>query len=107
MGMCVAMLDGEWYPSRVNYGIGDDEGTKKTNLLGEGETIFKFTHIGNMNDQELKRGGDMYLIEFNAGDGYQSLFFGNEGKDIYPSLQSCDAYALEEKENCPWGNYKL
>ena len=37
-----------------------------------------------MNDQELKRGGDMYIIEFNAGDGYQCLFFGNDGKDIYP-----------------------
>jgi len=60
-----------------------------------------------MNDQELKRGGDMYIIEFNAGDGYQCLFFGNDGKDIYPSLQSCNSYSLEEKENCPWGNYKL
>merc|ERR1719267_423065 len=113
--MCVAMLDGEWYPSRVNYGngdtfcgaMGDTDEEKKTNLLGEGEAIFRFTHIGNKNDQELKRGGDMYIIEKDLGDGYQCLFFGDDGKDIYPSLQNCDSYPMEEKENCPWDNYKL
>ena len=40
-------------------------------------------------------------------DILQCLFFGNDGKDIYPSLQSCHSYSLEEKENCPWGNFKL
>jgi len=110
--MCVAMLNGEWYPSRINFGngdewcgaVGDTESDKKTSLLGDGQTIFKINHIGNYNDQELKAGGDMYLIEFNDGDGYKCLFFGDEGKDIYPSLQSCHSYSLQEKENCPWVN---
>merc|ERR1711918_165151 len=47
--MCLAMLDGEWYPSRVNYGngdafcgaMGDTDDEKKTNLLGQGEAIFR------------------------------------------------------------------
>merc|ERR1712072_472223 len=103
------------YPSRVNYGngdtfcgaMGDTDEEKKTNLLGEGEAVFRFSHIGNKNDQELKRGGDMNIIEKDIGDGYQCLFFANDGKDIYPSLQGCQSYSMEEKENCPWDNYKL
>merc|ERR1712216_860510 len=75
--MCLAMLDGEWYPSRVNYGngdtfcgaMGDSDEEKKANLLGEGEAIFRFSHIGNKNDQEIKRGGDMYVIEKDIGAG--------------------------------------
>jgi hypothetical protein len=112
--MCVALLEGEWYPSRMNYGNGDefcgiegaDAAEKKTNLLGEGEAIFKFDHVGNNNDQDIRSGGDMYTISFNSGDGYECLFFGNKGKDIYPSTQNCMSFDLTERESCPWANGK-
>jgi len=108
---CMALMQGEWYPSRVNYGngdkfcgmAGDSDGDKRGALLGDGQAIFKFNHIGNDNDQQVGRGGDMYTIEHDDGDGYRCLFFANEGKDLYPSLQSCDSYEITEKADCPWG----
>jgi hypothetical protein len=110
--MCMAMLQGEWYPSRANWGngeqfcgvAGDDAETQRKELLGDGQAVFKFNHIGNKNDQEIKSGGDMYTIEHNDGNGYRCLFFANGGKDLYPSLQSCDADADIGPTGCPWGN---
>jgi len=109
---CLAMMKGEWYPSRINFGEGDDDSfcgvfgadaaAKKTALKLDGQAVFKLSHIGNHNDQEKKEGGDMYLLEFNSGEGYQCLFFGNDGKDIYPSLQNCHSYPLDQKSSCPW-----
>jgi len=109
--MCMALLKGEWYPSRINFGNGDDYcgiagGTlaeKKTELLGDGQTLFKFTHLGD-NSQVTKSGGDMYTIEYDDGEGFRCLFFGDDGKDIYPSLQNCHSYDLANKEECPWAN---
>jgi hypothetical protein len=109
--MCMALLQGEWFPSRINFGnggdfcgmVGKNEDEKKSNLLADGQAIFQFTHIGNKNDQSRKSGGDMYIIEHNDGDGFRCLRFGNKGKDIYPSLQSCAAYTIDEKSDCPWG----
>jgi len=109
--MCVALLQGEWYPSRINFGngetycgiVGETAADKKTALLGDGQAIFKFTHLGD-NDQEKQRGGDMYIIEFNDGEGDRCLFFGDEGKDIYPSLQNCNSYDIAEQGDCPWNN---
>jgi hypothetical protein len=110
--MCVALLKGEWYPSRINFGngedycgiVGDNEDEKKEELLGDGQATFKFTQLDPSNDQEKQRGGDMYIIEYNDGDGFRCLFFGDEGKDIYPSLQNCHSYDIGEKDNCPWDN---
>merc|ERR1719473_2163856 len=110
--MCVALLDGAWYPSRVNFGngedycgiVGDTEDEKREALLGDGQAIFKFTQLDASNDQETQSGGDMYIIEYNDGDGYRCLFFGDDGKDVYPSLQNCHSYDIAEKGSCPWNN---
>merc|ERR1712093_29707 len=106
------MLQGEWFPSRINFGNGEEfcgfPGTsaqaQKKALLADGQAVFKFTHIGNKNDQEKKKGGDMYLIEYDPGDGYECLFFGDGGKDIYPSLQNCQSYDIADLDSCPWAN---
>jgi len=112
--MCLAMLKGEWYPSRVNYGNeeggtvdgewcgapGATEAEKKEFLMGDGSALFQIVHIGNKNDQEIKRGGDMYIIKDNSLN--KCLFFGDGGKDLYPSLQSCHSYALDNKLACGW-----
>merc|ERR1719424_2539343 len=90
-------MRGEWYPSRLNFGnggdtndfcgiMGKDDAAKKAALILDGQTVFKIKHIGNKNDQVLKAGGDMYTLEFSTSEGYSCLFFGNHGKDIYPSL---------------------
>jgi len=108
--MCVAMMQGEWYPSRMNFGNGDDfcgspgatEREQKKALMADGQAIFKIQHIGNENDQEIKLFGDYYTISHNAGKGFQCLFFGNKGQDIYPSMQSCMAYDIADKDACPW-----
>jgi len=109
---CLAMMRGEWYPSRLNFGNGEDycgmagkdAAAKKDALVLDGQAIFKLKHIGNRNDQRAKAGGDMYTLEFSTPQGYSCLFFGNHGKDIYPSLQNCHAYPLDQKDNCPWNN---
>merc|ERR1711871_1284005 len=62
------------------------------------------THVGKNNDQEDRRFQDQYLIEFNDGEGYRCLFFGDKGKDIYPSLQNCHSFDIADKGSCPWAN---
>merc|ERR1711988_450496 len=110
--MCVAMMNGEWFPSRMNWGNGDEycgiagetPEEKRTELLADGQAIFKLTHVGKNNDQEDRRFQDQYLIEFNDGEGYRCLFFGDKGKDIYPSLQNCHSFDIADQGNCPWNN---
>merc|ERR1719253_564114 len=127
--MCVALMEGEWFPSRVNYQNGDEYcgiagetvADKKKALLASGDSIWKFTLIGSQsgknadglacdgaglcpNNQNDANYQNTYLIEHNTGDGYSCLFFGDSGNDIYPSLQNCRSYDLTAKDDCPWAN---
>jgi len=121
---CVALMQGEWYPSRVNFGNGDNycgvmggdacdesrEGfseescrnAKIANLEADNHAMWKFTPLFSNVAPNGEQGGDLYTIEHDTANGMQCLFFGDGGKDIYPSLQNCDSYALGQKENCPW-----
>jgi len=127
--MCMAILKDEWFPSRINWGngveycgfAGEDEAAVKKGLLEDGQAMWRLTHIGSSqgaNAQEDKTPQDTYIIEFdNCGAkeyfktpvpqecGYRCLFFGDEGKDIYPSLQNCRSYDVIEKDDCPWNNW--
>jgi len=113
--MCVAMMQGEWFPSRINWGNGDANcgipGTsvaeQRKALISDGQAIWKLTHLGSdlgENAQADPSFQDTYLIEFNDGDGYRCVFFGDKGKDIYPSLQNCRSYSIADKDSCPWSN---
>merc|ERR1719217_1941017 len=111
----MAILPGEWYPSRVNYGNGDTLcgafGDTPDDQMAEltSDVRFLFTSLalnqvnGDFGPGIDGEGGmsDYYIIEHDSPDGYKCLFFGNEGKDIYPSLQNCDSYSQAEFLQCP------
>jgi hypothetical protein len=112
---CLAIKDGDWFPTRVNYGndngaeplcgypIPAGEASKKTYVYKrykeavwtikalytnkEGERNQK---MALLKDIGTKFGTDLYTIshkDMAAGSsGQQCLWFGDSGKDIYPSL---------------------
>ena len=61
---------------------------------------WKFTQLGA--NLALPKRSDLYTIESNVGGTFKCLFFGNDGKDIYPSLQTCEGYP--QGRDCPWFN---
>merc|ERR1711964_423988 len=57
--------------------------------------------MGNTRENEEARVSNQYLIRYKGKQG-SCLFFGDHGKDLYPSLQHCKDY--ENEAECPWIN---
>jgi len=102
--MCLTIADGDWYPSRVDYGnsgtmcgIPDDSSPADYPQL-----MWSFVGLGDNTLVDHNSGmSNQYLIRYNDRQG-KCLFFGDFGKDIYPSLQHCKDY--EHEADCPWLN---
>jgi hypothetical protein len=108
--MCVAIMADEWYPARINYGNGEEwcglaipEGEEPSRTIrAEGSgLVWRFKQLGS-NEHVEPVLSDLYTIESQAGgDGdWRCLFFGDEGKDLYPSLQTCAGF--DANKDCPW-----
>jgi len=119
---CVAISDGRIYPSRVNYGNGGKCGymtagqSQPMDYISKTytEAVWQFEALysnsegeDNMSKDTLggEAGTDLYTISHAdmspKGNGrMKCLFFGGQGKALYPSLASCDGY--DEGTTCPW-----
>jgi len=109
--MCMVMLEGEWYPSRVNYGNGDDycgisvpSGEANPLHLVKQMVPAAVWKLTQLYDNVETGYGDIYTIESQVNGEWSCLFFGNSGNDIYPSLQSCTGWDITDTANCPWNN---
>jgi len=110
--MCMVMMEEEWYPSRVNYGNGDkycgisipaDEEKGPLQLVKQmvPGAVWKLTALyGNVDTGY----GDIYTIQSRVNQQWHCLFFGNDGLDMYPSLQTCTGWDINDMANCPWNN---
>jgi len=110
---CLAILNNEWFPSRVDYGengpcgysvVGGLARVKANNAL-----TWKFTALNN---NEVGQDSQLYTISHQSmepvtsygGDSTRCMYFGGLGRDVYPSLQSCVDYV--DEGDCPWGKGK-
>lgn len=113
--MCVAIQRDEWYPSRVNFGNSDKHcglaisetfrGKELEVVKSNSAFVWYFSSLYN---NEVGANSQLYTISHenmdSTYDGYsrRCMYFGSEGADIYPTLQSCVDY--EDSSKCPWGN---
>jgi len=113
--MCVAIQNDEWYPTRVNEGngdnwcglsIGEDFEGKETEVVKSNPAFVWY--FSNLYNNEVGVDSQLYTISHenmdSTYDGYnmRCMYFGSEGEDIYPTLQSCVDF--EDAGKCPWGN---
>merc|ERR1711959_319802 len=102
--MCLTIATGDWFPSRVDYGNPDTVcGIPATKTIKQfPQLVWSFTGLGdNTRENEEARVSNQYLIRYKGKQG-SCLFFGDHGKDLYPSLQHCKDY--ENEAECPWIN---
>jgi len=100
---CLTIAKDSWFPSRVDFGgIGQCGATSKKQW-GEvkPQVLWSFTGLGDNTPKDGASGmSNWYLIRYKGPEG-PCLFFGDEGRAIYPSLQHCmDSYP---NGKCPWG----
>jgi len=102
--MCLSIADGDWYPSRIDYGnagnvCGVPDGDSPADYP---QLMWAFVGVGDNTLLDHNSGvSNQYLIRYNDRQG-KCLFFGDFGDDIYPSLQHCKDY--ENINDCPWLN---
>jgi hypothetical protein len=106
---CLTVAAGDWYPTRVDFNHGNYMCGMNKGLLARDRVKFWGTYssviwyivgLGDNSKVDFTRGeSDLYLIRANGKRG-PCLFFGDHGKDVYPSLQHCKDY--EKGKACPW-----
>lgn len=101
---CLTIADGDWFPSRVDYGNPDTTcGLPEDKSVTEYPAlVWSFVGLGdNTFEHDTAGTSNQYLIRYKSKQG-SCLFFGDHGADIYPSLQHCKDY--DDLSECPWGN---
>jgi len=113
---CLRLDPKMWYPTRFDAGNGvgfcglgggkkavakDSTLTWRLTQLAENDQLWQEfpPQDANKIPEERKWLSDLYTIE-SAADGavWKCLFFGDNGNDMYPSLQNCK----DGEADCPW-----
>jgi len=103
---CLTIKDDDWFPSRVDYGGAGQCGAPSAKMWAKlkPRVMWSFTGLGDNSPADAKLGHtNLYLIRYKGKTG-PCLFFGDHGKDIYPSAQHCKDYA--KGKGCPWSDKK-
>jgi len=110
---CLAIMQGEWFPTRQFLGNGDSycgipmsaDDTRTPTQVVKSNEAFVWT-VSNMYNNEVGKNNMLFTIshantdaDYEGGPRSRCLYFGNKGQDVYPSLQSC----IDYEDDCPWG----
>jgi hypothetical protein len=110
---CLAIMNEEWFPTRQFLGNGDDycgiavDETSDVSPLQLVKANSAFVwKITPMYSNQVGKNNQLFTIShantdsaYEGGGNDRCLYFGNGGKDVYPSLQSC----IDYQSDCPWG----